>query len=159
MRINRIAIFTTVALYAALFLRVAVASGDQLTGTWKLNAAKSKYSPGPAPQNLTVTIESDENSYKVIAEGTDRNGKRLHVEYSAKFDGKDYPITGVPNADTVSVKRIDANTVESMQRKGGQLTMTVTTKVSKDGKSRTSTFLGKDANGHAVHNVAVFDRQ
>ncbi len=154
MRINRIAIFTTVALFAALVLYVAAAAGDQLSGTWKMNATKSKYSPGPAPQNLTVTIESDENSYKVNAEGTDGNGKAMHVEYSAKFDGKDYPISGVPNADMVSVKRIDANTVESTQKKGGLVTMTVTTKVSKDGKSRT-----KDADGHDVNNVVVFDRQ
>jgi hypothetical protein len=95
----------------------------------------------------------------VKAEGTDGNGKPMHVEYSAKFDDKEYPISGVPNADMVSVKRIDANTVESTQKKGGQVTMTVTTKVSKDGKSRTSTFKGKDADGHDVDNVVVFNRQ
>jgi hypothetical protein len=30
---------------------------DPRIGTWKLNLAKSKYSPGPAPQSLTVKVE------------------------------------------------------------------------------------------------------
>jgi cytoskeletal protein RodZ len=148
------------ALLAVLILGVAAtASPDAFTGTWKMNPAKSKYSPGPTPKSLTVTIESDENSYKVTAEGSDGEGKPTHVEYSAKFDGKDYPATGIPNADTVSVKRIDASTVETTQKKGGQVVMTVTTKVSKDGKTRTSTFTGKNAEGKDVHNVVVFDKQ
>jgi hypothetical protein len=37
--------------------------------------------------------------------------------------------------------------------------MTVTSKVSKDGKTRTSTFKGKDAEGHDVLNVVVSDKQ
>jgi hypothetical protein len=160
MRNTKWAIIQTALLLAVLTLGVAAtASPDALSGTWKMNPAKSKYSPGPTPKSLTVTIESDENNYKVTAEGTDAEGKPTHVEYSAKFDGKDYPATGIPNADTVSVKRIDANTVQTTQKKGGQVVMTVTTKVSTDGKTRTSTFTGKNAEGKDVHNQVVFDKQ
>jgi hypothetical protein len=159
MRTAKWAIVGATVLFAALIFGVATASPDALSGTWKMNPAKSKYSPGPAPKNLTVTIESDENSYKVTVEGTDAEGKPTHVEYSAKFDGKDYPATGIPNADMVSVKRIDASTVQTTQKKGGQVVMTVTTKVSKDGKTRTSTWVGKNAEGKSVHNVVVFDKQ
>jgi hypothetical protein len=151
--------FALVMLATTLMLFAATVVADQSSGTWKMNAEKSKYSPGPAPKNLTVVVESDSDSYKIDATGTDTDGKPIHVQYSAKFDGKDYPATGIPNADSVSVKRIDENTVETTQKKDGKVVMTITTKVSKDGKTRTSTWHGKNAEGKDVHNVVVFDKQ
>ncbi len=159
MRTNRFAIFTTVLLLAALALAVTAAAADQHSGTWKMNPAKSKYSPGPAPKSTTVKVEADEKGVEIDAKIVNADGSPAHVEYDAKFDGKDYPVTGLPYADTVSVKRIDANTIEATMKKGGQVTMIVTTKVSEDGKTRTSTFKGKDAEGHVVHNVVVSDKQ
>ncbi len=159
MRTNRSVIFTTALLLVVLVLAITPAAADQHSGTWKMNPDKSKYSPGPAPKSSTAKIESDENGIKVNVEGTNADGSALHVQYDAKFDGKDYPITGVPNADTISVKRIDANTIQSTSKKGGQVTMTVTSTVSKDGKTRTSTFKGKDAQGQDVNNVVVSDKQ
>jgi hypothetical protein len=158
MRITRYGIFTT-TLLVALALSVTPAAADQHSGTWKMNAAKSKYSPGPAAKSLTLKVESDENSVKIDSEGTDGEGKPTHVEYDAKFDGKDYPVTGLSYGDTVTVKRIDANTIQTTIKKGDQLMMTVTSKVSADGKTRTSTFKGKDAQGRAVNNVVVYDKQ
>jgi len=159
MRNKRLAGFATLMLLIALTLVVAAAAADQLSGTWKMNPEKSKYSPGPAPKDLTVVVESDENNYKLDATGTDGDGKPMHVQYSAKFDGKDYQATGIPNADAVSLKRIDASTIETLQKKEGKVVMTVTTKVSKDGKTRTSTWRGKNADGKDVHNVVVFDKK
>jgi hypothetical protein len=156
---KRLVGFVMVILLTSLTLFVATAGADQLSGTWSMNAEKSKYSPGPAPKSLTVTIESDENNYKLEATGTDGDGKPIHIQYSAKFDGKDYPAAGVTNADTVSIKRIDANTVETLQKKDGKVMMTVKTEVSKDGKTRTSTWHGKNAEGKDVHNVVVFDKK
>ena len=144
-------------LLTALTLLVANVAADQLSGTWKMNAEKSKYSPGPPTKDLTVVVESDQNNYKLDATGTDGDGKPIHVQYSAKFDGKDYPATGIANADTVSMKRIDANTIETMQKKDGKVVMTITTKASNDGKTRTSTWRGKNAEG--IHNVVVSDKQ
>ena len=159
MQNKRLVGFAIATLISVLTLFVATAEADQLSGTWNMNAEKSKYSPGPPPKSVTVVVESDENNYKIDATGTDGDGKPIHVQYSAKFDGKDYPATGVQNADTVSVKRIDANTVETMQKKDGKVVMTITTKVSKDGKTRTSTWHGKNAEGKDVHNVVVFDKK
>src|ERR1700730_3204025 len=158
MRITRYGIFTA-TLLVALALSVTPAAADQHSGTWKMNAAKSKYSPGPAAKSVNLKIESDEKGVKIDAEGTDGDGSPTHVEYDAKFDGKDYPVTGLPYGDTVSVKRIDANTIQATIKKGDQAVMTVTSKVSADGKTRTSTFKGKDAQGHDVHNVVVYDKQ
>jgi hypothetical protein len=160
MRKNKKLVACAIAmLITALTLTVTTAAADQLSGTWKMNPEKSKYSPGPAPKDLTVAVESDENNYKLDASGTDGDGKPMHVQYSAKFDGKDYPATGIANADAVSLKRIDANTIEILQKKDGKVVMTITTKVSKDGKTRTSTWHGKNAEGKDVHNVVVFDKQ
>jgi Cu/Ag efflux protein CusF len=159
MRIKTFTAFATTLLLVALALNVAAAAADQHSGTWKMNPAKSKYSPGPAPKSNTVKIDSDADNIKLSADGIDTAGNPTHVEYTAKYDGKDYPITGVPNADTVRLERPDASTIRSTLKKGDQVVMTVTSVISKDGKTRTSTFKGKDAQGQDVNNVVVYDKQ
>jgi hypothetical protein len=159
MRIKKFALWATTLLFAAIMLSVATRAADVHSGTWKMNPAKSKYSPGPAPKELTLTIVADDKGIKIDASGTNADGTPTHVAYDAKFDGKDYPITGVPNADTVTVERMDDHTTHSTMKKGDQVTMTVHSVVSKDGKTRTSTFSGKDAQGNAVNNVVVYDKQ
>jgi hypothetical protein len=112
---------------------------DHQAGTWKLNLPKSKYSPGPPPKEGTLTIESQ-------ADGL-----------SPKYDGKDYPMTGNPNADSASMKKIDDRTIEVVGN--GKVTLTTRSVVSKDGKTRTTTQKGKNAKGQDVHNIVVYDRQ
>lgn len=159
MRTKRFVLFLAALLVVGLALAVTPAAADQHSGTWKMNPEKSKYSPGPAPKNSTGKIEADEKGIKVEVEATNADGSALHVQYDAKFDGKDYPVTGLANADTVSVKRMGSNTIQSTFKKGGKVTMTVTSVVSKDGKTRTSTFKGKDAQGQDFNNVVVSDKQ
>src|SRR5215475_1477484 len=159
MRFKKVAQFACIALLACLVASaVAMAADDPQTGTWKLNTEKSKYS-GPAPKANTLTITVDEKSYKVHAEGTDAAGKPTMADFTAGFDGKDVAAKGIPYGDTVSVKRVDANTIEVTMKKGGNALVTVTSVISKDGKTRTSTFHGKDEAGKDVHNVAVYDKQ
>jgi hypothetical protein len=159
MRINKSAVFATTLLLVALALNVSAAAADQQSGTWKMNAAKSKYSPGPAPKAITVKVVSDAENIKLSSDGIDVAGNPTHIEYTAKYDGKDYPITGAPNADTVSIERIDPNTLQTTVKKAGQVVMTIRTVLSDNGKIRTSTFTGKDAEGHDVNNVVVYDKQ
>jgi hypothetical protein len=159
MRIKIFAAFATTLLLVTLALNVAVAAADQHSGTWKMNPAKSKYSPGPAPKSATVNINSDADSIKLTSDGIDASGNPTHVEYTAKFDGKDYPITGVPNADTVALERLDASTIRSTLKKGDQVVMIVTSVIAKDGTTRTSTFKGKNAEGQDINNVVVYDKQ
>jgi hypothetical protein len=158
MRINAFLAFATTLLLVALAVNVAAAA-DQHSGTWKMNPAKSKYSPGPTPKSITLKVDAEENNIKINADGTDADGSPTHVEYSAKFDAKDYPVTGLPYADAVSVKRIDTNTIQATLKKGGLVVMTVTSTVSNYGKMRTSIFKGKDAQGRDVNNVVVYDKQ
>ena len=159
MRIKTFVISAITVLLVALAWNLAAAAADQHSGTWKMNPAKSKYSPGPTAKSVNLTNESDENHIKINAEGVDGNGNPTHVQYDAKFDGKDYPATGLPVGDTVSVNRMNADTIQATMKKDGQPVMTVTSVVSKDGKTRTSTFKGKDPQGHEVNNVVVYDKQ
>ena len=165
MRIKIFAAFATTLLLVALAINVSAAAAspqmgttDQQSGTWKMDPAKSKYSPGPAPKSITLKIESDEDNIKLSADGIDASGNPTHVEFTAKYDGKDYPITGLPNGDTVAIARIDNNTTESTVKKDGQVVMTVRSVVSKDGKTRTNTYKGKDAQGQQINNVVVYHK-
>ena len=136
------------------------AQKDPVIGTWKLNLAKSKYSPGPAPKSGTTKLEPyGKNGVKLTADGADAKGNPTHVEYSAEADGKDYPLKGSPDADAVSLKRIDPYTVEATNKKGGKVMTTNRWVFSKDGKTRTLTTKGTNARGQAVNTVAVYDRQ
>jgi hypothetical protein len=121
MRMTRFAIFGTTLLVAALALSVPAQAADQHSGTWKMNPAKSKYSPGPAPKSVTVKVDSDENGIKIDSEGIGGDENPTHIQFDAKFDGKDYPATGLPYGDTVSVKRIGADTIQSTIKKGDQV--------------------------------------
>jgi hypothetical protein len=134
-------------------------ASDPRIGTWKANVAKSKYSPGPAPQSLTVIVEPSGQGEKVTTEAVNADGTRTTVQYTANFDGKDYPLTGSPIADAVSLKRIDARTTERTDKKGGTAAQTVTRVVSQDGKTMTATVKGTNAQGQVVNSVIVFEKQ
>src|SRR3984893_15160322 len=159
MRIKSLAVLAMTLLLVILALSVAARAADQHSGTWKMNPAKSRYTPGPAPKSITVSINSDSDNIKLTSDGIDASGNPTHVEYTAKYDGKDYPITGVPNADTIVLERPDPSTIKSTIKKGDQVVMTVTSVISKDGTTRTATFKGKNAEGQDVNNVVVYDKQ
>ena len=159
MRMKTFVLSIVTLLVFAISGNVAALAADQHSGSWKMNPSKSKYSPGPAAKSVDLTIEADDTHIKIDSQGVDGSGNPTHVQYDAKFDGKDYPATGLPNGDTVSVKRIGPNTIQATMKKGGQPVMTVTSVVSNGGKTRTSTFKGKDAQGNDVNNVVVYDKQ
>ena len=150
----------TIMLTLALcFVAVALGFASNVNmGTWKLNEAKSKFAPG-ASKNNTVVYEAAGDNVKATVDGTDGNGKPTHNEWTGKFDGKDYPVTGDANSDTRSLKKIDDRTLELTVKKDGKVTMTGRIVVSADGKSRTLTTSGTDAKGKKVKNTAVYDKQ
>jgi hypothetical protein len=78
-------------------------AADPVNGTWELNLAKSQVYPGPAPRSQTRTYESDGKTVKHTSKGVNAEGKPTQVEYTASYDSKDYPMTGNPVADTVSL--------------------------------------------------------
>jgi hypothetical protein len=133
-------------------------ASDVQIGTWKLNDAKSKFVAGSSKNN-TVVYEATGDSVKVTVDGTDGAGKPAHNEWTGKFDGKDYPLVGDPAADTRSYKKVNANTLDLVNKKDGKVTVTGKIVVSADGKSRTITTTGTSPDGKKVKNVAVYDKQ
>jgi len=150
---------TIVLTLALCFLAVAVCvASDPNMGTWKLNEAKSKFPP-KTTKNTTVVYEAAGDNVKVTVDGTDGAGKPTHNEWTGKFDGKDYPLTGDPNADTRSYKKVDDRTTDLTNKKGGKVVVTGRIVISADGKSRTVTVSGTDADGKKVKSTAVYDKQ
>jgi hypothetical protein len=127
-------------------------------GTWKLNEAKSKI-PAGMMKNTTVTYSMDGDNVKVVTDGTNGDGSPLHTEWTGKLDGKDYPLTGAPDADTRSYTKVDDHTLTLENKKGGSVTTSGRIVVSADGKTRTLTASGKNPAGKKVTGKSVYDKQ
>jgi hypothetical protein len=138
---------------------VAAQPKDPFVGTWVLDVTKSKYSPGPAPKTATTVVEAAGQGYKFSVKQEFASGVQ-QWSFTSNLDGKDVPVTGNnPNADMIAVKRVDANTLETVAKKGGKVTTTQKNVVAGDGKSRTVTTAGTNAQGEKVNNVAVYERK
>src|SRR6266478_76898 len=131
---------------------------DVQMGTWKLNEAKSKFAAG-APKNTTVVYEAAGDKVKVTVDGVDGAGKPTHNEWTGKYDGKDYPVTGDANSDMRSLKKIDDHTLALTVKKGGKVTGTGRIVISADGKTRTVTVKATDATGKKYTTTSVYDKQ
>lgn len=141
-----------------VFVSAAIGfQGNPNMGTWKLNEAKSKFA-GKA-RNHTVVYEAAGDQVKVIVDGVDESGGTVHNEWTGKFDGKEYPVTGDANADSRAYRMVDKHTLGITGMKGGKQTMSGRIVVSPDGKTRTVTTTTTDATGKKVTNVAVYDKQ
>jgi hypothetical protein len=137
------------------------APSDAWFGTWELNLAKSKYSPGPPPMSETRTYERFKtDGVKATFHRVDAAGKKLTITFSAMYDGKDYPYMGIPDGpDTIALKQVDAHTLEATLKSKGKVVQTSRTVLSPDGKTRTSTLTGTNATGQKIDNVVVFEKQ
>jgi hypothetical protein len=139
-----------------------MAADDPFNGTWKLNPAKSKAPGGGLPHPTSVNIfEIKGNTVHLIADETDASGNQVHVEYTAKLDGKEYPVKQVPPSPqtyTISLKRIDQRTREFVENIG---TFTIKGRdvLSEDGESFSRIVNSKDAQGNDTSVIQVFDKQ
>ena len=134
-------------------------SDVQGVGTWRMNVAKSRIGPGQAPRSVVSTIEADGPHTKVTGVRVGADGIRTEAQFTVRFDGKDYPIKGSANADTVSFRRIDARTVERTDKRAGKVVETSTTVFSEDGKSSTTTGKARSARGEDFEFVVVNEKQ
>jgi hypothetical protein len=154
---------STIAMMMALCLAAAavcfaVDASTANMGTWKLNQTKSQLAPG-ATRNHTVIYKAAGESVKVTVKGTTSDGKSVQSEWTGKFDGKFYPVTGDPSTDERSYKKIDDRTLELTTRKDGKVVATGRIVVSADGKSRTVTTTPADAKNATARSVAMYDKQ
>ena len=148
-------------MFTAAFCLTALAvafAADPNVGTWKLNEAKSKIAAGAA-KNLTVVYTAAGDNYKCVVDGVDGAGKPAHNEWTGKFDGKDYPVTGDPSADARSLKMVSAGHYALSNSKGGKVVLTGTIEFSADSKTRTLTTSMTDTAGKKLTSIAVYERQ
>ncbi len=150
----------TMLLLAALcvFAVACFAADDANVGSWKLNEAKSKI-PAGASKNTSVVYTAEGDSYKCVVEGVDGSGQPMHTEWTGKFDGKDYPVTGDATSDSRAIKKVDDRHYKLTAKKDGKQTISGTIMFSADGKTRTVSSSGTDANGKKVSTTFVYDKE
>jgi hypothetical protein len=129
-------------------------------GTWKLNVAKSRFTPGPGwrSQMRTYSLEPG-GGVLVIWTGVGGHGEPMHVRFISRLDGKDYPMTGSANYDTLNATRVDARTVRSEEKRDGKIAGIAMRTISADGKVMTITDEGTDRKGEKFSQVLVFERE
>jgi hypothetical protein len=159
---KRLLLFATVFALSLVTSGLLLAQSSPLLGTWKINLAKSKYVNAPAPKSQTRTVEAQGNGAKFSFDGVAGDGSRIAYSFTTNFDGKDSAISGVGapgGADTIAIKRVDANTTTSIGKKAGKVILTFRTMVSKDGKVTTITAKGTDEHGQPISTTTVSDKQ
>jgi hypothetical protein len=137
---------------------VCFAADANVLGTWKLNESKSKLAPG-TPKNTTVKYVAAGDSIRVTIDGVDAAGKATHSEWTGKFDGMDYAVTGDPASEQRSYKRIDPQTLAFSAKKDGKVAYSGRIVVSADGMTRTVTLHATDSMGKKITSVAVYDKE
>jgi hypothetical protein len=159
-------VIASVVVASAVLLGVGVVVRAQamypgLLGTWKMNVAKSTYNPASAaPKSNGSKWESVEGGYRSITDGVDAQGKATHTEITTKFDGADVPLKGAPVPNTTrAYKRIDDHTWQFVDKVDGKVTTTTRVVMAADGRTRTNTQTGKNAQGQAVNSVQVWEKQ
>jgi hypothetical protein len=153
-----------IAVVAALLLALAtaaLAADDPFVGVWKSNAAKSKIpDPDSSPKSVTIQVEPQGKSIvKTVFDVIGVDGKAIHFEFTAKRDGKDYPIIGNPDLDAIVYKQIDQNIIDYIVKKDGREVKSGREFVSKDGKTMTQNHKEKKPNGESVTRILVYDKQ
>ena len=144
---------------AALLAAGAVCfAADANMGTWKLNQPKSKITPG-AGMNTSVVVVAAGDNVKVTVDGVGADGKPAHNEWTGKFDGKDYPLTGDPRSNMRAYRQVNDHTQDLTEKKDGKITTTGRIVVSADGNNRTVTASRSDADGKKISFTYIYDKQ
>ena|SRR5579863_8431245 len=138
---------------------VGAFAADNSLGTWKLNMEKSKFSPSAPVKSLTATREASDGGVKATMTGEQADGTPINASYTAKYDGKDSPVTGAPY-DTIAIKQLNASTFTfKTKNTGNKYKAAGRTVISKDGKTMTSTTKGINAAGKPTSYTMVYDKQ
>ena len=156
------ALLAAVAVLALVAAAAAQSKDDPSLGTWKLNVARSKFTPGPPIKADTRSYELQDGWLIVTTETTQASGEKTGVRFAAKFDGKDYPQIGrfAPSVALISYQSVDRRTLKyTVKDTTGTVTSTNTRTISADGKTMTIEQKSMDANGRPVLNVELFERQ
>jgi hypothetical protein len=132
---------------------------DPLVGTWTLNVQRSKFKPNLPPQSMTVSYDETSHGLHTVSLVVLRDGTNSRNEYTASYDGKDYPITGVVKVDTVALRQIDTLTSQRVDKRAGVEVQSYLRQVYADGRTLIVTQKGKDETGSIVDHRMVFEKK
>lgn len=145
---------------ALLVVAVVAQSPDPLLGTWKVNLVKSTWSPGPSPKSQFSRWEALPNGQlKNINAAVDAKGQSTHSEIVVRFDGADLTLVGAAVPTTRAYKRIDGRTFEYVTKVNGKVVGTSRSVMAADGKTRTFTTTGTNAQGEPTKSVLIWEKQ
>jgi len=136
--------------------RAAADPPPQLIGSWRLNVAKSKYSPGPPLRSETRVYTKGADGVKGVVSRVYGDGRSEKFEYLANF-GKDLMVTGIEEYDSVMLRKVDELTSDAVLSHAGTVYGVARRTIAADGKTMTITFDRKSSET-PVHNVAVYDK-
>jgi hypothetical protein len=153
-RMSRLMIAAAVCACASLAM---AQTGDPLAGTWQLNVAGSKYATAAPPKSQTTTLRGVDGGLHEIVERLNADGTTTKWDVTAKYDGRDYPVTGDPSRDTVAMTKVDPRTVDIVNKKAGAVVSRMRIVVAPGGRSRTNTVM--DPSGQKTTAVLLFDRR
>jgi hypothetical protein len=142
---------------SSLATLTAVAQATYM-GTWKMDEARSKV-PANSVKNPTVTYEMAGDNIKCTTDGVDANGNPQHTEWTGKFDGKDYPLTGETGSDSRAYTMVNDHKLTFVSKKGANTSVRGTITLSADGKTRTLKTTAPDAAGKKVSSTAIYTKQ
>ena len=129
-------------------------------GTWKQNPAKSRMTRQSYTLDRTVVLAPyGADGWTRVTLNTDDNGQTTEEHYSAQFDGKDTPTLG-SDQRVISLRRVDARTIEATFKRNGRVTSHSRLELSPDGQTLTQTSSGEQSGGRTYQNdVRVYERQ
>ena len=140
----------------ALQFRATAEPPPQLIGTWRLIVAKSMFSPGPALRSETRVYARSADGVKGVVSRVYSDGRAERFEYMANF-GKDIMVTGIPEYDSVTLRKVDELTSDAVLSHAGNVFGVARRTIAADGRTMTITFDRKSQEAR-VHNVAVYDK-
>ena len=137
----------------------AAGPDEPILGTWKLNLARSKYIPGPAPRSQTRTYRLQGDEIFVTIDTVDSKGRQQpRIEFPERDDGKEYPVKGSAIGDALTLKRINNYLAEATMTHGGTV-VAVTRRIITDNGKTLMLIYQEPSTEHPVDNVIVYDRQ
>jgi hypothetical protein len=142
-----------------VFSVALLAADNPFLGTWKLNAEKSKGTPGTMSKEETVVFESDGNGIKRSVTGVDADGQKINLSAMIPWDGMEHSVEGPNGPAMVAVKSINDHTLNVTVKVNGKVVSAGRVVVSKDGKTMTASFKGEDPKGRKLDNTEVYDKQ
>ncbi len=144
---------------ALILLWNAAAIEDAALGTWRFKPAQSIYESGPAPRESKRVWERVGDKVRFVHTGVSHDGKVFRVQFTARYDGRDYPVEGSSRYNTVSLKLIDAHRVEQTFKKSDVVTVEAVREVSPDGRWMTIIARGRNTQDRTFKNTLVYERE